>query len=150
MHDIVGLFSNTSLLAALTGWFVAQALKIPFYYMLEKKWDLRRFFGAGGMPSSHTAMVVALMISLGVIDGFNTPEFALSFAFAAIVMYDACGVRRETGRQGEVINDILQKMLVDGKPISDVELKELVGHSPFEVLCGAIVGILCAAFWVLL
>ena len=81
MHDIVGLFSNTTLLAAITGWFVAQALKIPTYFIVEKKWDFRRFFGAGGMPSSHTAMVVALMISVGVIDGFNTPEFALSFVF---------------------------------------------------------------------
>lgn len=150
MHNIVEIFTNRSLMCALTAWFVAQAIKIPTYYMVEKKWEWRRFFGSGGMPSSHTAMVVALALTVGAFDGFNTPEFALSFAFAAIVMYDACNVRRETGKQGEVINEILEHMLVDGKPISDQEFKELVGHSPFEVLGGVIVGCVCAMCWLFL
>lgn len=150
MHELLEIFYNRALLCALTGWFVAQALKIPLYYMVEKKWDWRRFFGSGGMPSSHSAMVVALALSVGVFDGFSTPEFATSFVLAAIVMYDASGVRRETGRQSQVINEILQKVLIDGKPISDNELKELVGHSPLEVLGGAIVGVLCAGLWLIL
>lgn len=150
MHNIVEVLTNRSLMCALTAWFVAQAIKIPTYYLVEKKWDWRRFFGSGGMPSSHTAMVVALALTVGAFDGFSTPEFALSFAFAAIVMYDACNVRRETGKQGEVINEILEHVLVDGKPISDQEFKELVGHSPFEVLGGAIVGCVCALCWLFL
>lgn len=149
MHDLLEIFYNRTLLCALSGWFLAQAIKIPTYYIVEKKWDWHRFFGSGGMPSSHTAMVVAMALSVGVFDGFSTPEFAMSFVLAAIVMYDASGVRRETGRQGQVINEILQKVLVDGKPISDSELKELVGHSPLEVLGGAIVGVMVALFWLI-
>lgn len=147
MHEILEVIYNRALLAALTGWFLAQSIKIPLYYLVEKKWDWRRFFGSGGMPSSHSAMVVALAITVGVYDGFSTPEFAMAAALAMIVMYDASGVRRETGRQGQVINEILAKVLVDGKPISDSELKELVGHSPLEVAGGALVGILAATLW---
>lgn len=147
MHDILEIFLNRSLLCAISAWFLAQAIKIPTYYIVEKKWDWHRFFGSGGMPSSHTAMVVAMALSVGFIDGFSTPEFTLSFVLAAIVMYDATGVRRETGRQGQVINEILQHVLVDGKPITDSELKELVGHSPFEVMGGVVVGVICALLW---
>lgn len=149
MHELLEIFYNRALLCALSGWFVAQALKIPMLFFVEKRWDWHRFFGSGGMPSSHSAMVVALALSVGVFDGFSTPEFATAFVLAAVVMYDASGVRRETGRQSQVINEILQKVLIDGKPISDNELKELVGHSPLEVLAGAIVGALCAVFWLI-
>lgn len=150
MHDLLEIFYNRALLCALSGWFLAQALKIPTYYMVEKKWSWRRFFGSGGMPSSHTAMVVALALSVGVFDGFSTPEFAMSFVLAAIVMYDASGVRRETGKQSQVINEILENLLIDGKPITDAELKVLVGHSPLEVLGGAVVGVLVSLFWLII
>lgn len=147
---IVGLFSNRCLMCALTGWFFAQSLKIPTHYWVEKKLDWRRFFGAGGMPSSHTAMVVSLALSIGAQEGFASAAFAVSTVLAFIVMYDASGVRRETGRQSQVINEILQKVLIDGKPISNSELKEVVGHSPLEVLGGAIVGCFSAGLWILL
>ena len=89
LHNILGLFSNQVLLCCITAWFVAQALKIPTYYLVEKKWDWHRFFGSGGMPSSHTAFVVSLTLMIGATQGFDSAIFALSFTMAAIVMYDA-------------------------------------------------------------
>ena len=89
-------------------WFLAQALKIPIYRMVEKKWDWRRFFGSGGMPSSHSALTVSLCVMVGALEGWNTSLFAVSLALAVIVMYDAAGVRRETGTQAAVINQTLR------------------------------------------
>ena len=143
----MGIFSNRVLLCCLTGWFVAQALKIPTYLWLEKRLDLMRFFGSGGMPSSHTAFVVSLAIMIGAQEGFDSALFAAVAAFATIVMYDAMGVRRETGRQAEVLNEILRNVFVDGKPISDDDLKELVGHTKVEVAGGFIVGVAVACMY---
>ena len=140
----MGIFSNRTLLCCLTAWFVAQALKIPTYLWVEKKLDWMRFFGSGGMPSSHTAFVVSLTIMTGAQEGFDTAIFAAVAAFATIVMYDATGVRRETGRQAEVLNEILRSVFVDGKPISDDDLKELVGHTKVEVAGGFLVGVAVA------
>ena len=148
VSELWAIFSNRYIWCGLTSYFVAQALKIPTYYLVEKRWDVRRFVGSGGMPSSHSAIVVSLAILIGAFEGFDTPLFALSVALMAIVMYDAAGVRRETGKQGAVINEILEKVLIDGKPISDDEFKELVGHTPFEVAGGAIVGILVAVLFI--
>lgn len=150
MHPIAGILRNHVLFAALIGWFLAQALKIPIYYLVEKEWDWHRFHGSGGMPSSHTAMVVSASIMMGALYGFDSPLFAAAFVFSSVVMYDATGVRRETGRQAEVINQILQDVLINGRPISDVELKELVGHKPIEVACGAILGIIIATVYLLI
>lgn len=150
MHDFLEIFQNRALLCALTGWFVAQAMKIPTYWLVEKKWDWNRFFGSGGMPSSHTAFVVALGIMVGWSAGFGSVEFAMCVVFASVVMYDATGVRRETGIQAQVINEILRQVFIDGKPIADDDLKELVGHKPLEVLAGAILGIITAAAYILL
>lgn len=150
MHNLIEILSNRILLCALTGWFVAQVLKIPTYWLVEKKLDWRRLFGSGGMPSSHTAFVVALTIMVGAMEGFDTAVFAVSFTLAAIVMYDATGVRRETGTQAQVINEILRQVFINGKPISDDDLKELVGHTPLEVAAGAILGILSAGAYLLL
>ncbi len=147
MQPITGIFSNHTVLCALVAWAVAQGLKIPLYYLVEKRWDFHRFVGSGGMPSSHSAMVVALCVMVGSTLGFQTAEFAICFVLAVIVMYDAAGVRRETGTQATVINQILRDVLINGKQISDDELKELVGHTPLEVLCGAIVGLLTAGIY---
>ncbi len=144
MHDILEIFQNQALICAVTAWFVAQALKIPTYWLIDKKLDISRFFGSGGMPSSHSAFVMALVLIVGAVEGFGTAEFAISVVLAAIVMYDASGVRRETGLQAQVINEILRKVFVDGQPISEAELKELVGHTKVEVAGGFIVGVLTA------
>lgn len=142
MHSPAEILQNEVLICSLVSWLIAQTLKIPTYMIVEKKFSWRRLFGSGGMPSSHTAFVVALTLMTGFIHGFATVEFAIAFTLAAIVMYDAMGVRRETGTQAQVINEILRKVFVNGKPISDDDLKELIGHTPLEVLGGAIVGIL--------
>lgn len=147
MHPISGIWHNHVLFAALIGWFLAQALKIPIYYLVEGKWDWRRFHGSGGMPSSHTSMVVAASIMLGALNGFDSAVFAASVVFSSVVMYDATGVRRETGRQAQIINQILQDVLINGRPISGVELKELVGHKPTEVAVGALLGITIAVIY---
>lgn len=150
MHPISGLWHNHVLFAAAIGWFLAQALKIPIYYLVEGKWDWHRFYGSGGMPSSHTSMVVAASIMLGAMNGFDSPIFAAAVVFSSVVMYDATGVRRETGRQAVVINRILQDVLINGRPISNVELKELVGHKPIEVAAGALLGIAIAVVYLLI
>lgn len=150
MHELLGIFHNEALLCAVTAWFVAQAMKIPTYWLVEKHLDWRRFFGSGGMPSSHTAFVVAMAIMAGALGGFDTVEFAMCTVFASVVMYDATGVRRETGIQAQVINEILRQVFIDGKPIADDDLKELVGHKPLEVMGGAILGFLTAGAFILL
>ena len=144
MHSIAELFNNQVLWCAVAAWFIAQALKIPTYWIIEKELNWKRFFGSGGMPSSHTSFVTALTIMVGVTEGFGTAIFAVSFTLAAIVMYDATGVRRETGTQGQVINQILRSVFIDGKPISEDNLKEMVGHKPIEVMAGLILGIITA------
>ena len=141
MRFFVDLFSNRPLMCAAVSWCVAQFLKVMITLWLDKKLDWRRCFGMGGMPSSHTAFVFSLAMSIAFQEGANSVAFALSFALAAVVIYDAMGVRRETGRQSEVLNQIMTQMLVEGKPIDEKQLKELVGHSPIEVLGGLIVGI---------
>lgn len=150
VHSLAGILQNHVLIAGLIGWFLAQTLKIPIFYLVEGKWDLHRFHGAGGMPSSHTAMMVSASIMTGVLNGFDTPLFAVSALVCMVVMYDATGVRRETGRQATIINRILDQVLIKGKPISDVELKELVGHKPIEVAVGALLGIAIACVYILI
>ncbi|MCE5342836.1 MAG: divergent PAP2 family protein [Eubacteriales bacterium] len=141
MHTIDGILSNQALICAAIAWFIAQAMKVPLYYRVEHVWDWHRFVGSGGMPSSHTAMVVSLALAVGILNGFDTAIFAICVVLAMIVMYDATGVRRETGTQATVINQILKDVLINGKRISDEQLKELVGHTPFEVLGGFIIGL---------
>ena len=150
MHDILGIFQNRVLWCAVAAWFTAQALKIPTYWLVEKKLDFGRFFGSGGMPSSHTAFVTSLAIMVGATLGFDSACFAIAVILAAIVMYDASGVRHETGVQGQVLNEIVRKVFVDGQPITDVELKELVGHTKVEVAGGFVVGVLVALAFILL
>ena len=150
MHPVSGILSNHVLFAGLIGWFLAQALKVPIHYFVEKQWDFSRFHGSGGMPSSHTAMAVAATVLAGVLNGFDSAIFGLGVIFTSIIMYDATGVRRETGRQATIINRILDLVLVKGKPISDVELKELVGHHPVEVAGGALLGLAIAGVYSLI
>ena len=142
MQIISDLWSNLPLRCAVFSWVVAQAVKVLITLWLDKKMDWRRWFGMGGMPSSHTAFVFSLMLMLGVQEGFSSPHFALAFALAAVVIYDAMGVRAETGRQGAVLNQILREVLVEGQPITEKKLKELVGHTPLEVVGGLMVGLI--------
>ena len=150
MHHISEFANNQIMLCALLSWFIAQVLKIPTCLITEKRLDWKRILGSGGMPSSHTSFVVSLTIMVGAMEGFGSALFAVSFTLAAIVMYDATGVRRETGTQAQVINEILRKVFIDGKPISEDNLKELVGHKPIEVAAGFILGVVVALCFILL
>ena len=109
---------------------------------MEKKLDWRRAFGMGGMPSSHSAFVFSLALMTGLREGFGSTYFALAFALMAVVIYDAMGVRAETGRQGAVLNRILRELLIEGQPITEARLKELVGHTPLEVCGGVLLGLI--------
>lgn len=149
MHSIAEIIRNQVLICAMTAWFVAQALKVPIYYLVEHEFNWHRWLGSGGMPSSHSALVVALTAMVGARMGFDTAEFAISFALSIIVMYDAAGVRREAGTQAVVINKILHDMLVDGKHITEDELKELVGHTPLEVFAGALLGLIITGLFLI-
>lgn len=146
--SVAGIIHNHVLICALVAWLVAQVIKVPLYRIIDKKWDWHRALGSGGMPSSHSAFVAALTVMVGSSEGFDTAIFAVCFIMSAIVMYDATGVRRETGLQSQKINAILRNVFVDGKPISDDDLKELVGHTPFEVYMGAVLGIIVAIIFV--
>lgn len=149
MHSVLEIFRNQILLCAMTSWFIAQALKVPIYWLVERELNWHRWIGSGGMPSSHTALVVALAAMIGARMGFDTGEFALSLALAIIVMYDAAGVRREAGTQAVVINRILHDLFVDAKHISEADLKELVGHTPLEVFAGALLGLIITGLYLI-
>ena len=133
--------NNKVLLACFTAWFIAQALKIMLTFYSSKKIDFTRFVGSGGMPSSHTSFVMALSTSIGRLDGWDSTVFAVSICFAFVVMYDAAGVRRAAGNQAKILNIIIED-LAHNKPLENEKLKELIGHTPKEVLAGALLGIL--------
>lgn len=137
---------NIILSISLIGWFVAQVLKTLINFWVIGEFDLERMWGAGGMPSAHSSTVCSMLIATGRYVGVHSPMFAMAFVLAVIVMYDAMGVRRETGEQAKVLNRILNQWMDDNArnaPIfADKKLKEMVGHTPFEVLSGAVLGIL--------
>ncbi len=139
MRAIIAL--NPALVSALMGWFVAQALKVIFVLLVDRKWDISRFFGSGGMPSSHSSFVTSLATAVGMTEGFQSGMFAVAACFAFIVMYDAAGVRREAGSQARLINQILRHLWEEGRGATQAELKELIGHTPYEVLTGGMLGI---------
>lgn len=139
------LIENKILICALMGWFMAQFLKVVYILIKEKRLDLRRFIGSGGMPSSHSAFVSALATATGITEGFDSAFFAVTFVLSFIVMYDASGVRKAAGEQAKVIND-LQEMFLDDVP---VYLKELLGHTFLEVVVGCILGIVLSCAFLL-
>lgn len=133
------------LVCTFTGWLISSLLKIPVYYLVNRKIDIKMAFGTGGMPSSHSALIVSTTLGIGLFSGFNHPAFALAVAISMVVLYDAAGVRRQAGIHAERINMILEE-LWNGKPIGEADLKEMLGHTPIEVLGGTLTGILTALF----
>ena len=130
------------IMAAIIGWFAAQVLKVVFVLLKDKKFDIRRFVGSGGMPSSHSAFVIALTMAVGYETGVDSPAFAICIVLSFIVMYDASGVRRATGQQAEILNKIVENFGNENLEVTGKRLKELVGHTPVEVFAGAVVGII--------
>jgi len=141
LNFLLKIWANRVLLSSLTAWFIAQSLKICLSLYKDKKLDLTRFVGSGGMPSSHTSFVTALATSVGKINGWDSSSFAIALCFALVVMYDAAGVRRAAGNQAKVLNIIIED-ISQHKPLGEEKLKELIGHTPKEVLAGAILGII--------
>ena len=145
MRYIQEIMANRVLWIGVLAWFGAQFMKIVLNGIVEKRWDFSRlFFGLGGMPSSHSAVVTSIATAVGIARGFYSVEFAISTFFAFIVMTDAAGVRRAAGRQAVILNKIVQDMISGGKNLSSEKLKELLGHTPFEVIIGALLGVLIA------
>jgi acid phosphatase family membrane protein YuiD len=133
------LILNEVLWTALSAWAIAQFLKPFLEYLNSRRWIWGEWFSSGGMPSSHSALVVAAMLGIGLFDGFDKPLFALAVAITMVVVYDAAGVRREAGRHAERINILIEE-LFRGQPISEQQLKEVIGHSPIEVIAGVLLG----------
>ena len=134
------LFQNRVLMATVAAWIAAQALKTLLAARRNRKFDVRWFLGAGGMPSAHSAGVTALAIAVGLQMGFHTPGFAVATMFALVTMFDAQGVRRAAGRQAMVLNKMIDEVYVSGQ-FKEEHLKELVGHTPIEVIVGAAIGV---------
>ena len=145
---------NNVLIAAILSWVCAQIIKTLLTLCATKRFDPERILGAGGMPSAHSAMVCALFMGVARTAGLQSPEFALAFAFACVVMYDAMGVRRAAGEQARVLNRLMEKWRAEqaqaalreheaqqAAPVPQKELKEYLGHTPMEVLAGAMLGI---------
>jgi acid phosphatase family membrane protein YuiD len=129
------LLHNTALIGALTGWVIAQIIKVPLDYFQTHKWHWALLLQPGGMPSSHSALVVGLAHGVGLAAGYDSVAFALSFALAMVVVYDATGIRRQAGLHAELINAMIED-LTAGHPLKNEQLKEVLGHTPGEVLGG--------------
>jgi len=134
------VFSNPVLITALVAWGLAQSIKLPLDYLLHRRWNWALLVSAGGMPSSHASLVTATSLAIGLFAGFDSPIFGLSIAVAMVVLYDATGIRRQAGIHAQKIN-LLVNELFSGQPISEDQLKEVLGHTPLEVGGGVILGL---------
>jgi len=144
MRDAFSAFlTNRHLLTALAALVLAQILKTLFDYWRTKSWQKALLFSTGGMPSSHSALAMALAVSVGVYEGFDTTLFAMSAVLALVVMHDAQGIRRAAGKQAEALNFLFSKLENQGIKF-DQKLKELLGHRPIEVMAGAALGLVVA------
>jgi acid phosphatase family membrane protein YuiD len=137
------LLANRPLLAGLLALWLAQFLKVPIDYWVNRRWNWNMWFSMGGMPSSHAALMVATTLAVGLYYGFDHPVFALGVAITMVVLYDAAGVRRQAGVHAQKLNVLLQE-LFSGQPISQERLKEMLGHTPRQVAVGSVLGALIA------
>lgn len=140
MHDFGSILDNHVLLVALLACAIAQALKTIVEFLKHGKVNLRALVTTGGMPSAHSAFVTALATGVGQSVGWETPEFAIAASFAIIVMYDAAGVRQAAGKQARILNQILDELFQEHPKFSEDRLKELLGHTPFQVIVGSSLG----------
>jgi len=137
------IFRNKVLMTTISTWLIAQTVKVVIGVFRKKKFDFRLFIGSGGMPSAHAAGASCLATSVGMECGFDSVYFALAFAFAIVVMFDAQGVRRSTGKQAGILNKIMEDIYWKGK-IQELRLRELIGHTPIQVIAGVLIGLIVA------
>lgn len=139
---LLDLVRNEVLMSAALSWALAQIIKTIIHLAMTKKFVVERLIGSGGMPSCHSAAVCALVTSLVINEGVGSYFVAIAGLLAIVVMYDATGVRRETGNQAKLLNELIDMFKKNGSNLSnDDKLKEFVGHTPLQVLVGAILGI---------
>lgn len=143
LDAIKAFFGNYMLVSAIIGWFSAQTIKIFTNLFVKKKLDLRMFFANGGMPSSHSSTVLALSTAAAIQYGFGSAPFAISGILAVIVMNDAFGVRWQAGKQAQIINKMIVELFQNTDQF-DVKLKEIIGHTPFQVFMGGLLGFVVA------
>ncbi len=146
MNYFIEIFNNQVLFSGFIAWLIAQILKIFTDFYKNRKVNVTRIVGSGGMPSSHSALVMGLSTAVGLKHGWGSDLYVISLVFSLIVMYDASGVRRAVGKQASLLNRMI-KDLYKHKRILEEELKELVGHTPKEVFAGAILGIIVANYY---
>lgn len=135
------LAGNYVFTAGFCGWFLAQFLKIFTRWYKTGVFSLRAFVDSGGMPSSHSSLCSTVTTAVALQQGLGSPLFAMCVCFSVIVMYDAMGVRRHAGLQAEVLNRVVGDLLEEDHPVSEVKLKEVLGHTPRQVICGAVLGL---------
>lgn len=140
MQDIGDILNNRVLLVALVACFVAQALKLFIELIKNRKLNVRVLVTTGGMPSAHSALVTALAAGVGQTLGWASPDFALAAVFAIIVMYDAAGVRQAAGKQARILNQMIDELFHEKPDFSQDRLKELLGHTPVQVIAGSALG----------
>ena len=138
------IFNNYMLMSGVVAWMIAQILKVVIFAIQNHRLELLRIFGDGGMPSGHSATVSALAASSVMSDGFGSASFAITSLFAIIVMHDAMVVRFESGRQAHVINELVEYLRTEARHLDAKRLKELLGHTPLQVVLGALLGIAVA------
>lgn len=142
-NSVFSVFQNKVFLTTLIAWVFAQTIKILINSVKEKKFNFRWLVSTGGMPSAHSAGVMSLATAVGIQEGFDSTVFIATLMFALVIAFDAQGVRRATGQQAEILNKILEDIYWRRK-IQEDRLKELIGHTPFEVLVGSVIGIVIA------
>lgn len=141
MNTMMSMITNKFLYVPSILWFLVQLFKVIYDLVTTKKFNFKRIMGAGGMPSSHAAVVVSLATLIGKYEGVDTPIFALAAIVAFIVMYDAAGVRRAAGKQAKLLNKIIETPGLSSLEVQE-KLVEVLGHSPIQVIVGAVIGVL--------
>ncbi|KAJ8758890.1 hypothetical protein K2173_002669 [Erythroxylum novogranatense] len=138
------ILTNYPLISALVAFAIAQSIKFFTSWYKERRWDVKQLVGSGGMPSSHSATVTALAMAIGFQEGFGGSLFAAAFILASVVMYDATGVRLQAGRQAEVLNQIVYELPSEHPLAESRPLRELLGHTPPQVIAGGLLGVATA------
>jgi len=144
VYYVTEIFGNYVLVCSMLGWLCASVAKVVILLIRERRLDLRKLFASGGMPSSHSATVSSLAAAVAKKDGIGSTAFAISFMFAFIVMYDAAGVRRAAGEQAKILNQLVSNFSENKPMYLKKNLKEIIGHTPLEVIVGALLGVLIA------